>query len=117
MPHRARLREIPELPAIPLLHHDVKVVVPGQEAAVVVEAHQAPLEDRVPGLGCWSCFELPLSCAKNLSTGWSSTLVGYIHLGHSPCWWAAFVVTYCLSRVVEHAKSKSCNQDTRPPCR
>ena len=30
-----------------------------------------------------------------------------LDLGSSPGWWAATVATYCPSRVVEHAKSKS----------
>ena len=30
-----------------------------------------------------------------------------LDLGSSPSWWAATVVTYCPSRMVEHPKSKS----------
>ena len=30
-----------------------------------------------------------------------------LDLGSSPGWWAAFVATYCPSRAVEHARSKS----------
>ena len=35
-----------------------------------------------------------------------------LDLGSSPGWWAATVVTYCPSRMVEHSKSKS----TQPRC-
>ena len=34
-------------------------------------------------------------------------------LGSSPGWWAATVATYCLSRMVEHPKSKSTNPSPR----
>ena len=69
-PHRARVREIPEPPAIPLLHHDVQVVVPGKEAAVVVEADQAPLEYGVPGKGGGDFFQIPTRKASYCNTGW-----------------------------------------------
>ena len=42
--HRSAGDEVAEPLAVRLVHHDVEVVVPGQEAAVVVEAHEAALE-------------------------------------------------------------------------
>ena len=38
-----------------------------------------------------------------------------LDLGSSPGWWAATVVTYCPSRMVEHPKSKSTQPSRRPP--
>ena len=49
--HRSSGNEVAELLAVRLVHHDVEVVVPGEEAAIVVEAHEAALEYGVPVVG------------------------------------------------------------------
>ena len=51
-----------------------------------------------------------------IQSGASGERLGWVDLdlGSSPGWWAAFVATYCQSRMVEHPKSNSTQPSPKP---